>query len=178
MTPEVIDRLEDYATVFRDDFFPQHKKRTLWGSVYLQGLLQDGERKSIEPLSERVILPLDLTAKDPEQALQQFVNQSPWDEQGLAKRYRRHLAETFAELAGGICGLPEQPTASQAGKHSVGVQRQYCGALGPRAGQVAPSVHYVSPWAITRWRCGLFLPDCWIEDRGRLKRAGVPEAMR
>src|SRR5436305_7510967 len=82
LPPEVLDRLEDYANVFRDDF--SHKKQAAWSSVYLQGLLQDGERKSIEPLSGRVTLPPDLKSKDPEQGLQQFVNQSPWDDQVLA----------------------------------------------------------------------------------------------
>src|SRR3954451_7291087 len=90
LTPDVLDRLEDYADVFRDDF--SHKKQALWNGVYLQGLLHDGERKSIEPLSARVTLPPGLDAKDPEQALQQFVNQSPWDDQELAGRYRQHLA--------------------------------------------------------------------------------------
>src|SRR3954452_21693757 len=94
LTPEVLDRLEDYAHVFRDDF--SHKKQAAWSSVYLQGLLQDGERKSIEPLSGRVTLPPDLKYKDPEQGLQQFVNQSPWDDQVLARRYRQHMAQTFA----------------------------------------------------------------------------------
>src|SRR3954463_2785509 len=92
LTPEVLDRLRDYADVFRDDF--SHKKQAAWSGVYLQGLLHDGERKSIEPLSARVTPPPDLHAKDPEQALQQFVNQSPWDDQALAKRYRQHLAKT------------------------------------------------------------------------------------
>src|SRR5690242_19055313 len=94
LPPEVLDRLDDYAKIFRDDF--SHKKQALWSGVYLQGLLQDGERKSIEPLSGRVTLPPGVNSKDPEQALQQFVNQSPWDERALARRYRRHLAQTFA----------------------------------------------------------------------------------
>src|SRR5437588_10554701 len=98
LTPEVLVRLKDYAALFRDDF--AHKKQALWSGVYLQGLLHDGERKSIEPLSGRVTLPLDLNAKDPEQALQQFVNQSPWDDQPLAKRYRQNLAKTFASREG------------------------------------------------------------------------------
>src|SRR3954468_8628477 len=90
LTPEVLDRLDDYAHVFRDDF--SHKKQALWRRVSLQGVLHGGERKSIEPLSGRVALPPDLNSKDPEQGLQQFVNQSPWDDQTLARRYRRHLA--------------------------------------------------------------------------------------
>jgi hypothetical protein len=52
------------------------------------------------PLSHRVALPPELNVKDPEQALQQFVNQSPWDEQAVGKRYRTVLAETFASPEG------------------------------------------------------------------------------
>jgi hypothetical protein len=37
--------------------------------VYLQWLLADGERESIELLSRRGTLPPGLTSKDPEQAL-------------------------------------------------------------------------------------------------------------
>jgi SRSO17 transposase len=175
LTPEVLDRLRDYADVFRDDF--SHKKQAAWSGVYLQGLLHDGERKSIEPLSARVTLPPDLNAKDPEQALQQFVNQSPWDDQALARRYRQHLARTFASPEG-IFVIDDTSFPKQ-GKHSVGVQRQYCGALGKKANcQVAPSVHYVSPEGHYPLAMRLFLPDRWIQDKDRLDEAGVPEAFR
>src|SRR5690349_15107728 len=98
LTPAVLDRLRDYAGLFAEDF-PQARP-ALWASVYLQGLLLDGERKSIEPLSRRVTLPDELAVKDPEQALQQFVNHSPWDEALLLKRYRSTLADTFASPKG------------------------------------------------------------------------------
>src|SRR4051794_6256487 len=94
LDPAVVGRLRAYAALFADDF-PQAKP-ALWAGVYLQGLLLDGDRKSIEPLSRRVTLPGGLTSKDPEQALQQFVNQSPWDEGRVLRRYRAHLAQTFA----------------------------------------------------------------------------------
>jgi SRSO17 transposase len=175
LTPEVLDRLVDYAAIFRDDF--SHKKQALWSGVYLQGLLHDGERKSIEPLSQRVILPPDLTAKDPEQALQQFVNQSPWDDNLLAQRYRQHLAQTFASPEGIF--VFDDTSFPKQGKHSVGVQRQYCGALGKKANcQVAPSVHYVSPLGHYPLAMRLFLPERWIEDKDRLDEAGVPDAFR
>src|SRR5205814_5964547 len=94
LTPEVLERLRDYADVFRDGF--SHKKQALWSGVYLQGLLHEGERKSIEHLSGRVTLPPDLDVQDPEQALQQFVNQSPWDYQVIARRYRYQQHQLFA----------------------------------------------------------------------------------
>jgi SRSO17 transposase len=175
LPPEVLDRLEDYANLFRDDF--SHKKQALWSGVYLQGLLHDGERKSIEPLSGRVQLPHGLNSKDPEQALQQFVNQSPWDDQSLAKRYRRHMAQTFASPEGIF--VFDDTSFPKQGKHSVGVQRQYCGALGKKANcQVAPSVHYVSPLGHYPLAMRLFLPDRWVQDEERLDEAGVPGVFR
>jgi SRSO17 transposase len=96
--------------------------------VYLQGLLADSERKSVEPLSRRVALPPGLTSKDPEQALQQFVSQSPGDDQKVLTRYRALMARRFASAEGVFViddiGFPKR------GSHSVGVSHQYCGALG------------------------------------------------
>jgi SRSO17 transposase len=175
LTPAVLRRLEAYATHFRDDFHFERPAR--WAGVYLAGLIQEGELKSIEPLSRRVTLPPELQVQDPEQALQQFVNQSPWDEQQVLKRYRAVMAETFADPAG-IFVLDDTSFPKQ-GKHSVGVQRQYCGALGKKANcQVAPSVHYVSTKGHCPLAMRLYLPESWLDDPKRLDKAGVPEAHR
>ena len=58
LTPEALDRLRDYAELFRDDF--RYKVQHAWSGVYLRGLLQDGERKSIEPMAARVPRPAEL----------------------------------------------------------------------------------------------------------------------
>jgi SRSO17 transposase len=175
LDPAVLDRLRDYAMLFAPDF-PQAKPAG-WAGVYLQGLLLDGERKSIEPLSRRVTLPEGLISKDPEQALQQFINQSPWDEHKVLRRYRAHLAPTFAHPQAVF--LLDDVSFPKQGKHSVGVQRQYCGALGKKANcQVAVSVHYVSPRGHYPLDLRLYLPDSWLTDKARLDNAGVPEAER
>jgi SRSO17 transposase len=175
LDPAVLERLRDYAALFAEDF-PQAKPAR-WAGVYLQGLLLDGERKSIEPLARRITLPEGLTSKDPEQALQQFVNQSPWDEQPVLRRYRARLAETFASREG-IFVIDDTSFPKQ-GRHSVGVQRQYCGALGKKANcQVAVSAHYVSPQGHYPLDLRLYLPDCWLTDTARLDQAGVPVAER
>lgn len=175
LDPAILDRLRDYATLFAEDF-PQSKPAR-WAGVYLQGLLLDGERKSIEPLSHRVTLPDGLTSTDPEQALQQFVSQSPWDEQKVLTRYRTRLAQTFASPDGIF--LFDDVSFPKQGTHSVGVQRQYCGALGKKANcQVAVSVHYVGPKGHYPLDARLYLPDSWLSDPTRLDRAGVPEDQR
>src|SRR5437868_13310524 len=96
----VLDRLRDYAATFAPDF-PQAKPAR-WTGVYLQGLLLDGDRKSMEPLARRITLPEGLTRKDPQQALQPFVNQSPWDEQAVWRRYRARRAQPFASPEGSL----------------------------------------------------------------------------
>jgi SRSO17 transposase len=175
LSPRVLGRLADYAASFAADF-PQARP-ALWAAVYLQGLLLDGERKSVEPLSRRVTPPGELAVKDPEQALQQFVNQSPWDEAKLLKRYRSTLAATFASPQGIF--LFDDVSCPKQGRHSVGVQRQYCGALGKKANcQVAVSVHYVSPQGHYPLDLRLYLPDAWLSDKRRLDQAGVPQAER
>src|SRR5262245_39981276 len=111
-TPEldsaVLDRLRDYARGFAGDF-PQAKPAR-WAGVYLQGLRLNGERKSIEPLASRVRLPEGLPSKDPEQALQQCVNQSPWDEQKVLRRYRGRMTQTSASPEGSLASsTPASP---------------------------------------------------------------------
>ena len=108
LDPAALQRLSDYAALFAADF-PQAKPAR-WSGVYLQGLLLDGERKSIEPMAGRVTLPADLHADDVEQALQQFVNQSPWDDQPVLRSLGDIDAKPIAERA-----LPIRTKPSHAG---------------------------------------------------------------
>src|SRR6476660_3429261 len=116
LDPAVLARLREYATHFAPDF-PQSKPAR-WAGVYLQGLLLDGERKSIEPLSHRVTLPPGLTTNDPEQALQQFVNQSPWNDQKVLTRYRALMAVPFGSPEGVF--VLDDTSFPKRGRHSVG----------------------------------------------------------
>lgn len=175
LDPAVVDRLREYAARFTPDF-PQSKPAR-WAGVYLHGLLLDGERKSIEPLSRRITLPPELTATDPEQALQQFVNQSPWDDQKVLTRYRALMAEPFGSPDGVF--VVDDTSFPKRGRHSVGVQHQYCGALGKQANcQVAVTLHYSGPRGHFPLAVRLHLPGSWTADATRLDAAGVPEEFR
>src|ERR1035441_1937267 len=94
-------------------------ERRHWGELYVRGLLQDGERKSIEPIASRL-------PDGNVQAMQQFVGQSPWEWLEVwARLGKRMTAELEPESAWVIddTGFPKQ------GEDSVGVDRQYSGTL-------------------------------------------------
>src|SRR4029077_7490818 len=96
---ESLRRLRDFAERFQDLY--RYPTQFSWSGVYLRGLLQDGQRKSVEPMAGRVPRPAELLEiRDPEQALQQFVNQSPWDEQAVERRYRSVMAAPLAPPPG------------------------------------------------------------------------------
>jgi SRSO17 transposase len=83
------------------------------------------------------------------------------------------MAEALADPDGVF--LLDATTFPKAGQHSVGVQRQHCGALGKKANcQCAVSLHYVSPKGHCPLSMRLYLPPAWLNDPVRLDRAGVP----
>jgi SRSO17 transposase len=175
LDPETLGRLDDYAERFRDLF--SRPSQAAWCGVYLRGLIQDGDRKSVEPIANRIPLPDGLDVSDPDQALQQFLGQSPWDERAVWRRYREVMAGEFADPAG-IFVIDDTSFPKQ-GQHSVGVQRQHCGALGKKANcQCAVSVHYVSPKGHYPLDMRLYLPEVWLAGPKRLDKAKVPRAER
>jgi SRSO17 transposase len=175
LDPQILSRLDAYAERFRDLF--NRPRQAAWCGVYLRGLIQDGDRKSAEPIAHRIPLPAGLDVSDPDQALQQFLGQSTWDEQQVGNRYRAVMAEEFADPKGIF--VIDDTTFPKQGKHSVGVQRQHCGALGKKANcQCAVSVHYVSPQGHYPLAMRLYLPESWLGDPKRLDKAHVPQDQR
>jgi SRSO17 transposase len=84
MNARTLSKLRRDLATFLDDVVGTlgHPRRRRWCDVYLRGLLLDGHRKSIEPMARR-LQTIEQGTEDYEQALQQFINQSPWDEQQL-----------------------------------------------------------------------------------------------
>jgi SRSO17 transposase len=171
----LVQRLEHFTQSFRADF--RRREQAEWAAVYLQGLLQPCGRKTIENLARFVILPDRLSVEDVAQALQHFINQSPWDEQKIYRRYHRLLGERL-EAVRSIFVLDELAFLKQ-GRHSVGVQRQYSSVLGRKANyQIAVALHHLSTAGFRPLALRLYLPRRWVEDKPRLDAAGVPEAAR
>jgi len=131
---------------------------------YVHGLLMPGQRKSIEPMAER----LGVDA----QSLQQFVSDSPWSEQAVWTAIRREIIPHLEPIEAWV--VDETGWLKQ-GKHSVGVSHQYCGSVGKQANcQVSVEV-VVSDGSVAAPIAGrLYLPERWTQDAERCARAGVP----
>jgi SRSO17 transposase len=167
LEPGAWDRLQDYAERFRRAF--RRIDRSRHADEYLRGLLLDGERKSVEPMARR--LGVD------DQALQQFVNQSPWADAAVLPVYRRMMAAAFAEPGGTI--VIDDTSIPKSGRHSVGAATQWCGLRQQRTNcQVAVSLHYRTATADYPLALRLYLPDAWTSDPERLATVGVPEEER
>src|SRR5215471_2350702 len=170
MTPRELKALDHRLTAFLEDLLAPlgRKERRHWARVYVQGLLLDGERKSIEPMARRL----------PEadvQALRQFVGQSPWAVDVVQRQLARKLVDLLTDPEVWIL---DETSFPKAGEHSVGVARQYCGALGKVANcQVAVTLHWSSAEASCPLGWRLYLPRAWIDNAERAEEVKLPEKL-
>jgi SRSO17 transposase len=140
-------------------------ERRVGATLYVEGLLMPGQRKSIGPMAER--LGVD------SQKLQQFITDSPWDEAGIWKVIRPLAVDCLEPLEAWI--VDETGWLKQ-GEHSVGVGHQYCGAAGKSANsQVNVQVAITDGLVAIPVAARLYLPESWTRDRPRCRQAGVPE---
>lgn len=147
-----------------------HKKRRQMCPVYVSGLIGPGDRKSIEPMAERL-------APDHYDRLHHFISDGIWDasplETELAVQADRIVGASDAFLVVDDTGLPKK------GDHSVGVAPQYASMLGKRANcQTLVSLTLARDEVPVPVGLRLFLPESWTSNQDRMVKAGVPEEMR
>ena len=161
----VLQRFGQFADQFGDCFGRRVQRDA--ASHYLEGLLNDSTRKSMFAMHGR------LSAPPSYQALQHFVTDSPWSDARVWDRLRSVVPDRAGIVALDDTGLPKQ------GTHSVGVQRQYCGALG-KIGNCQVAVSSVLIGAAQLWplTCELYLPRAWTDDGARRERVGIPSRIR
>jgi SRSO17 transposase len=157
----LLRRLTRWLDQFKDCF--GHRAQRVSLRSYVHGLLGDSPRKSMAAMLARVTEPPSY------QALQQFVTDAPWNADVVWRRLRAVLPERKGILVLDETSFPKQ------GPHSVGVARQYCGALGKVANcQVAVTA---ALWTGRRaWPLGalLYLPKRWTDDPARRHATRIP----
>jgi SRSO17 transposase len=159
----------EYAPLFK------RREQREWAQLYLRGQLSELERKSIEPmvLRERGE---DINAV---RAVQQFIGEGAWDDDRILEQHQQLVAQDLGEADGVMIvdgsGLPKK------GDHSVGVKRQYCGALGKLANcQQGVFLVYASRLGHTFVDRRLYLPQEWFDEAhaSKRQRCGVPKGLK
>ena len=139
------------------------------GGLYLRGLIQDGARKSLEPLVARLGSDADY------QSMQQFLADSPWDPALVVKA----VAERVATAIGVEAWVVDDTGFAKDGKDSPGVKRQYSGTLGKRGNcQIGVSLHAIGAHGTVPLGWALYLPEDWCEDADRRRKAKIPAEVK
>jgi len=137
---------------------------------YILGLMADLKRKSIEPIA--------LTSGVAVRTLQEFLAFFRWNHGLVDKILIREVVERgHGKLSIGV--LDASAHAKQ-GKHTPGVQRQWCGESGKKDNCViGQHLLYTDNDPKNPFSCvvasDLYLPKIWDQDRDRCKRAGIPD---
>src|ERR1700758_2922939 len=147
-----------------------HKARRQMCPLYVSGLIGPGDRKSVQPMAERVAL------GDYDQ-LHHFIAGGVWD----AGPVETELLVQADKLVGGSDAVLviDDTAIPKKGTHSVGVAPQYASALGKTANcQTLVSLTLARGEVPVMLALRLFLPESWTSKRARLERAGVPSEYR
>jgi SRSO17 transposase len=162
--------IEESFRRFHAHFAPAFRRQQ-WrerSQDYLRGLLvQAQERGNAENLAEAVE---DASPR----VLQRFLTEAKWDDQAVTEALQQYLAPRLADPE--AVWIVDGSDFPKQGKKSVGVTRQYCGALGKVANcQAGVFLAYSSPRGRALVDKRLFLPEEWTNDPARCTQAGVPE---
>jgi len=161
----LLRRLGQFLDQFSACFSRQPQRDA--ATQYLDGLLGDSERKSMQAMHGRLGGARDY------QALQHFITHSPWDAARVWTQLRAAVPIRAGILALDDTGFPKQ------GTQSPGVQRQYCGALGKIGNcQVAVSSALIADGRTWPLAFDLYVPTSWTDDPARCAAAGIPPTVR
>ena len=155
-------------------YAPFFGRRELRGHArtYLQGLLSDEPRKSVE----RMVLRLRGADANAVRTQQLFLRQARWDDAPILAAHRALVAATLGE-AEGVLAI-DGTDIPKDGSESVGVARQYCGQLGKQANcQAAVFAAYLGCGAAALVDRRLYLNQAWVSGAShavRRRRTGVP----
>lgn len=136
------------------------------GGLYLRGLIEQGPRKSLEPMVAR------LGGEADYESLQNFLAVSPWNPAALVRAVAERVTPEIEVEAWVLddTGFPKD------GRRSPGVKRQYSGTLGKIGNcQIGVSVHAVGAKGTAPLGWALYLPEEWCEDAERRRAAKVPD---
>ena len=140
---------------------------------YCIGLMLPGERKSVEPMAARTA-PLRTPAQH--QSLLHFIGIGEWSDERVLAKVREMVLPAVTRHGPIEAWIIDDTAFPKQGRHSVGVQHQYCGQLGKAANcQVAVTLSLANHQGSLPVAYRLYLPRDWTTDEARRKKAGVPD---
>ena len=155
-----MEELRGVHTAFRDGFARQEPRDQFFN--YMVGQFSPLARKSIEPIARQV-------EGGSVRAMQRLVSDALWDEAALLETYH-HLVQDERGEPDGVLIVDETGFAKK-GQDSVGVTRQYCGALGKvEHCQVGVFAAYASRQGYALVDKRLFLPESWFTEPYKMRR--------
>lgn len=135
---------------------------------YLAGQIGERPRKSVEPIA--------LAAGLAPRTLQAFLASHRWDDQGVAGCLQARIAREHASRD--AIAIVDETSFAKKGDRTPGVKRQHCGATGKvdnclvtvHVGYVAGDFHALLAGAP-------YVPEDWLADEDRCRKAGIPEGL-
>jgi SRSO17 transposase len=140
-----------------------------WAEVYLTGLLAAHGRKSIRNIA---LASAEIEQPAAMQALQQFVNQSPWDWQLIREALAQDVAVQLPPRAWNF----QKVILPKRGSHSVGVGRRFVPSMGRTINcQLGVGAFLTGGGRSVPVDWRLVLDGAWIRDNARRQRTRVPD---
>ena len=150
-----------------------HADRAAPLKSYCIGLLAAEGRRSVEPMAA-VTAPAGVSAQH--QKLLHFVANAPWSDETVLAKVRQMVLPKIERHGPIEAWIIDDTSFPKQGRHSVGVHRQYCGQLGKQANcQAVVTLSVANHHASLPIAYRLYLPQEWIEDAERRKKARIPE---
>lgn len=171
--PPTLDRLSSFldelGALFRD------KRQRASFAHYAMGLLNEGDRKSMEPIAARASGGAD-NAGALHHRLVHFLSSNAWQDTPI-RAYAVNYAIEAMQSQGPIkTWMVDDTGMLKQGKCSPGVQRQYTGSAGKTANcQIAVSLVIANAFSHVKADARLYLPESWADDRLRCRRAHIPD---
>jgi len=171
---QLVPKLRGHWERFRRHFRTQTRDTSEHALAYMQGQMTMEKDRHFAGIANSV-------ESADGQALQHFMSQSPWSEDGVYEQIQCEISEVPELQTKGLLILDEYADEKSGGK-SAGVARQYNGRMGKLDEcQVAVALGYANwklqPWAVwTLVDAEIFLPEAWFgEAYADLRRqVGVP----
>jgi SRSO17 transposase len=155
------EELVTFHQQFHDCFGRTEQQRL--GVAYLSGLMSNLPAKSVEPMA------LEFLGQDNVRSLQRFMKTYLWDHEAMKLKHQSLLSELIADPQGMI--NVDSSEFIKKGKESVGVSRQYCGAMGKVENcQSGVFVGYSSPKGYGLLTGRLYMPEVWFSPEYAQRR--------